>query len=102
MADFKAQLEDLSEKLMDDSYAQALYAALCNVIWVHKETSEQYSCTWRYAGELIAGLRDVGENYLDFYCSGFSGNDMPEGLVRKDIEEDLGELGWYPTQYPED
>ena len=86
----------LKEKTHDDDYAKALYASLCNMRWVHRKTGEQWSCTWRYAGGIIAGLRNVDENYMDFYCSG------NEGKIRKDVYRDLCSLGWKPKPYPGD
>jgi len=55
-----------------------------------------YSCTWRYAGGLVAELREKGESYLDFYCGG------KEGYVDTEIEEDLKRLGWEPYPWPGD
>ena len=48
-----------------------------------------YSCSWRYAGGMIAEIRDVGEDYLDFYCSG------NESIVDDEIREDLEKIGWF-------
>lgn len=74
-------LEKLAPKLKDPAYAKALYAALCNNIF-----EKQWSCSWRYAGGIVARLR--GEDYLDYYCSG------SEGEVTEEIREDLRLLGW--------
>ncbi len=54
----------------------------------YKQPDWIYSCSWRYAGGMIADLRGLGEDYMDFYCSG------GEGLVDPEIEEDLYKLGW--------
>lgn len=51
-----------------------------------------FSCSWRYAGGLVADLRDKGECYMDFYCGGVSCTVAPE------VEEALAELGWYPNR----
>jgi hypothetical protein len=83
------------------SYSQNLYAAICNNLF-HKEGKE-WSCSWRYSGGIIADLRDVGENYLDFYCSGIgSGIEgyVGESFVSDEIREDLLKLGWTITEYP--
>lgn len=82
-------------------YDQALYAALCNMKWVHKETGFEYSCSWRYAGSLIAEMRGNHEpmNYLKFYCSGFEEGNVSEGVVRDDIKHDLSKLGWEPKSW---
>jgi hypothetical protein len=76
-------LEKLAPKLKDPEYAKALYAALCNNIF-----EKQWSCSWRYAGGVVARLRNEGENYLDYYCN------SPEGVVTEEIREDLRLLGW--------
>ena len=106
----------------DNAYAQNLYAALCNTIW-YKTTSflpvlkgdNEWSCTWRYAGGLVARIRDNGEDYMDWYCSGIAGGDepdvynegvdlkrkgyVPEGEVADQIAQDLKELGWLWKEY---
>lgn len=79
--------------VIDDTFAKQLYAALCNVLWKHSE-NEEYGCTWRYAGEIVADLRDKGEDYMDFY---FSGN---EGVVHENISKILLCYGWTPHKYP--
>ena len=96
MDKFEKAINILSEKLLQDDYAKAFYAALCNVQWLHftkKSEDEAYGCTWRYAGGLIAEMRDCGESYIDFYCSG------NEGRVRKDVYDDLNRLGYRPIPY---
>jgi hypothetical protein len=57
-----------------DTYAQNLYAALCNnefqkidVLPILKD--ERWSCSWRYAGGIIADIQEKGD-YIDWYCSG--------------------------------
>lgn len=108
---FHQALLQLKDKMVDNSYAQAVYASMCNMMWKQKRTFKNpfpkiYSCTWRYAGGLIAEIRDVGEDYLDWYCSGISNfrddyNDgsIPEGHVREDVERDLNNLGWVKRPY---
>lgn len=90
-------------------YAQNLYAALCNNVFQKIELwsvlkNQTWSCTWRYAGGIIADMRDEGD-YIAWYCSGMGGmfgDDVdrrmplfvPEGTVTQAIAEDLVELGW--------
>ncbi len=97
MPDFKKDIEGLKDKLQDDEYAKAFYAALCNNLWRSTEdVSYSYGCSWRYAGELVARLREKGEDYLDFYLSG------SEGFIREDVRLDLKKLGYVPEEYPEE
>jgi len=93
MVDFKEDVEIcLSEKLKsNDEYAVDFYRAICNMRW--RKGESVYSCTWRYAGEFIARLRDQGEDYLDFYCSG------GEGRVSNEVELDLQDLGWMKFEW---
>lgn len=83
--------EALFSRLADRDFAEDAYRCLCNVEWRHEDGS-RYSCSWRYAGGLIAELRDHNEDYMDFYCSG------QEGSVREDIAELMAARGWTPFE----
>ncbi len=101
----------------NDTYAQNLYAAMCNMQWQKREVlpilkDEYWTCTWRYAGGIIADMREEGD-YIDWYCSGIGdglGNGdsdgtrgfVAEGDVTEEIANDLYQLGWIPVPYPED
>lgn len=88
-----------------NTYAQNLYAALCNndfqkldVLPILK--NEKFSCSWRSAGAIIAHMRQSG-SYIDWYCSGSLSYDGPlkesyvgEGEVTEEIKYDLKKLGW--------
>jgi hypothetical protein len=105
-----------------EEYAQNLYAAMCNrdfqkidVMPILKD--QTWSCTWRYAGGVVADLCGQGD-YIDWYCSGIGGGDLSdderakmtaesiarcewmeehfvsEGQVTDEIREDLEHLGW--------
>lgn len=104
-----------------ESYAQNLYAALCNNQFIKNEVwpilkGEAWGCSWRYAGGIIADMRQEGD-YIDWYCSGIRGevNDeeynqmtkeeqenyllmkttfVGEGRVTDEIKDDLLRLGW--------
>lgn len=102
-----------------EAYAQNLYAAMCNNEFQKRDVmpilqDKTWSCTWRYAGGIIAHMRQEGD-YMDWYCSGIRGSadeedgmsdeDIkrikfmneyfePEGSVHWQIKEDLVKLGW--------
>jgi hypothetical protein len=86
--DFEEHLRAaLAGRMADRDFAVEVYRSLCNVQWQHRDGS-RYSCSWRYAGGLVAEIRDEDEDYIDFYCSG------AEGRVNGDVEEALAEHGW--------
>ena len=87
-----------------DSYAQNLYASMCNRDFIKNDvwpilTEETWSCSWRHAGGIIADMQEKGD-YIDWYCSGImeEGHEIPgfvtEGTVTDEIEQDLLKLGW--------
>ena len=85
-----------------ESYSQNLYAAMCNNLFYKND--EEWSCSWRYAGGVVADIRSVGESYMDFYCSGIgSGHEeyVGESFVTDEIRSDLLELGWTIKEYPQ-
>ena len=100
--DLRSSVE-LCKKVKDNEmYAQNLYAALCNnefqkleVIPILKE--ERWSCSWRYAGGIIADMNEKGD-YIDWYCSGISDNydngRVSESTVTDEVRKDLLKLGW--------
>ena len=89
------------EKIKDETYAQNLYAALCNNQFIKNEVfpilkEDTWSCTWRYAGGIIADMRGEGD-YLNWYCSGIGDKNekfVGEGYVTDEIRDDLLKLGW--------
>ncbi len=100
-----------------ESYAQNLYAAMCNNQFQKRElwpilAEQTWSCTWRYSGGIVADMRQEGD-YIDWYCSGMGGlagewdkdvetfeqwtartKFVSEGVVTEEIQKDLFELGW--------
>lgn len=112
-----------------EAYAQNLYAAMCNMQWQQNKVwpllkDQRYSCSWRYAGGIIADMREEGD-YIDWYCSGIKGsmsdeeyhgldkesqerylymknNFVGEGVVTDEIQQDLLKLGWVPVEYEDD
>jgi hypothetical protein len=102
-------------------YAQNLYAAMCNRdfqkidVWPMLK-GETWSCSWRYAGGIVADMCGKGD-YMDYYCSGIRGGAVvdddeqltdeqrarieyydihyvSESVVTDEIREDLRQLGW--------
>ena len=103
-------------------YAQHLYAAMCNNEFTKNDvwpilTEKRWSCSWRYAGGIIADMQEKGD-YVDWYCSGIKNNEklddeqfreltkeqqefylkmnayVSESVVTDEIREDLLKLGW--------
>ena len=115
----------IAEKCKTEHYAQNLYAALCNNEFVKNDvwpllTDKRWGCSWRYAGGIIAHIRQEGD-YIDWYCSGINNdwsdeeyqnaskenqerylytknNFVGESVVTDEIREDLLKLGWIVVQ----
>jgi len=97
------------------TYAQNLYAALCNQDWQRNDVwpllkDQRWHCSWRYAGGIVADMREEGD-YIDWYCSGIQGEPdddwvdlghVPEGTVTDQIREDFFRLGWIPVDENKD
>jgi hypothetical protein len=95
-----------------ESYAQNLYAAICNndfqkLAVVPILSNKTWSASWRSAGGIVADMRQEGD-YIDWYCSGirndnnydpelnikFPNGYVPEKVVTDEIREDLKRLAW--------
>lgn len=99
----------LEKARTSEIYAQNLYAALCNNDFQKKEVWNiladiKWSCSWRYAGGIIADMRQEGD-YIDWYCSGIQHDYdteldkfVSESHVTDEIETDLDRLGWIVCQ----
>jgi len=107
-------------------YAQNLYAAMCNNEFQKLDVmpilrDEKWSCSWRYAGGIVADMRMTGD-YIDWYCSGIKGDSytdddletlnqesqerfeivkqfVNESYVTDEIRSDLKRLGWIVVDY---
>jgi hypothetical protein len=98
-----------------DTYAQNLYAAMCNmqfqkldVVTILKD--DLWSASWRSAGGIVADMLGKGD-YIDWYCSGMGGltsydpdeglkeGYVGEGFITEEIKKDLNKLGWVPVPY---
>lgn len=112
----------LDKARSSNSYAQNVYAALCNNSFIKLDvvkilTEQTWSCSWRRAGGIVADMRQEGD-YIDWYCSGIkntvssqeeieSWSDqqrkewfdnyskyVPEGCITDEIRADFKKLGW--------
>lgn len=95
--------------------AKLFYRSLCNMQWEKINSlpederiieklkgidSNLWSCSWRYAGGVIADIRNANyntkEDYMDFYCSG------NEGDVADVVKECFERMGWKPKPWDDD
>lgn len=104
----------LEKARASDSYAQNIYAAMCNQEWMKLAvvpilTNKHWGCSWRSAGGIVADMLEKGD-YIDWYCSGIRNDELgngltgvdgvkyvPEGTVTDEIREDFKKLGWIPV-----
>jgi hypothetical protein len=93
-----------------ESYAQNLYAAMCNNRFI--KNNKEWTASWRYSGSIVSELIGAGNDpnlhlliddmaYLDWYCSGMFDKEgyVPEGTVTDEIRQDLLDLGWEIQPY---
>jgi hypothetical protein len=103
----------LEKVRISDSYAQNLYAAMCNNNFQKRDLwpilkEETWGCSWRYAGGIVSDMRQEGD-YINWYCSGIRGGPLgdaedesewdqkkyvSESVVTDEIRNDLFKLGW--------
>lgn len=104
----------LAKVRASDTYAQNLYAAMCNNDFLKLELmpilkDDTWGCSWRYAGGIIADMQQKGD-YIDWYCSGIGdglGNGdgdgtkgyVGESVITDEIREDLKRLGWIEAEW---
>jgi hypothetical protein len=110
----------LEKARTSDSYAQNLYASMCNMQFIKLDVmpilkNQRWSCSWRHAGGIVADMREQGD-YMDWYCSGINGSYdysegqqqpdqkgyVPEGFVTDEIREDLKKLGWAAVEWEDE
>ena len=77
---FRERLESY-DKIKDYDFAQKIYANLCNLVWYDYVNDEVIDFSWRSSGGFVSGIRQLGEDYMDFYCSG------NEGEIDDEIEK---------------
>lgn len=82
-----------------DVYSQNLYAALCNNRFFYG--NEEWTCSWRVSAGIIADIRNCGEEYIDWYCSGIGDKEgyVSEGFVTDEIKLNLMMMGWIVKPY---
>lgn len=111
----------LEKARASDSYAQNIYAALCNMRWQKLDVmpilkEELCSYSWRYSGGIVADMLQKGD-YMDWYCSGMGGladydtdpeewakrtGYVPESHITEEIRADFQKLGWVPVPWDDD
>lgn len=114
------------------SYAQNVYAAMCNMRWCPRdlipalrqdENRDLWSASWRAAGGIVADFRRsvASEDYMTYYCSSMGGllaveedeqdhvntifaesKFVSEGTVTDEVEQDFNRLGWFPVPWGKD
>lgn len=87
----------LAKVRASEAYAQNLYAAMCNNDFQRNEVwpqlkNQTWSCSWRYAGGIVADMRQEGD-YIDWYCSGIRGSASEEELAEY-TEEQRAQYHW--------
>jgi hypothetical protein len=118
--------EWLCEKVRSsDSYAQNLYAAMCNMQFIKLDVmpilkNQRWSASWRHSGGIVADMQQKGD-YIDWYCSGMGGlagdwdkddesfeewqartKYVSEGQVTEEIANDLKTLGWVAVEWDDE
>jgi hypothetical protein len=88
--DLRSNERMLAKARNSEIYCTDLYSALCNNQFFYGD--KEWSCTWRYAGGIIADMIQKGD-YIDWYCSG------NEGFVTDEIKLDLIMMGWIVKPY---
>ena len=100
-----------------ETYAQNLYAAMCNMQFIKLDVmpilkNQRWSASWRHAGGIVADMLQKGD-YIDWFCSGMGeglGNGdadgtkgyVPEGTVTEEIANDLKALGWLAVEWDDE
>jgi len=115
--DLRSSKELCDKAKASDTYAQNLYAAMCNNDFAQNKVwpllkNQTWSCSWRHAGGIVADMCEHGD-YIDWYCSGIGdglGNGDETGTkgyvsekhVTDEIRKDLFDLGWIVVDQKED
>lgn len=91
---FYDAIEALTDWLRADvANGNRMWSAMANVDWTH-ESGATFSVSFRTAGGLVARLREAGEDYMTFYCSGSYAS------VCQTIYDHFATFGWKPDCDP--
>lgn len=76
-----------------ESYAQNLYAAMCNNDFQQNQMwpilkGDLWSCSWRHAGGIVADMLQKGD-YIDWYCSGMRYRELTDEELSKLVGDQL-------------
>lgn len=101
--DLRSNPNIISKCRNSEVYSQNLYAALCNNRFFYGD--KEWTCSWRYAGGIIADILQKGD-YIDWYCSGIGSKNVTgyveESFVTDEIKLDLAKIGWIVKPYGDD
>jgi len=95
----------ICDKMYHPDFATDVYRALCNNTWIKPPDDNldymaeimrggmfKWHCSWRYAGGIVAHIRNTyynaKEDYMDYYCQG------REGEVTSQVREAFADIGW--------
>ena len=102
--DIRTQSEVINKVRCERTYAQNLYAALCNNEFAPKDTwailkNLRWNCTWYDAATIVAELRE--EDRMQWYRSGPRFREyadpagyVDEGCITEEVQWDLDHMGW--------
>lgn len=71
-----------------EHFAAQVWSALANKTW-RAPDGREFAWSFREAGAAVAAIRDVGETYIDWYCSA-----SPRDDVDPEIAAAMAGLGW--------
>jgi len=89
-------------RLQDATFARAVYATLYNGSFRYGDHHRRWSASGRSAAAAIAGMRELGESYIDYFGDDWTLAAMPGDLripagrqaLFAEVAAHLGRLGW--------
>jgi hypothetical protein len=99
-----ARDKEFVRRLQDDDFARAVYGYLQNREFSHVGSGERFLFSWRRGAEMIAGLRGIGEIYLDYYpYENFDGPAERRAALETEFLDFCRKLGWQMSgHFPDD